>query len=145
MGAGVRPVYEIQQTLELERLAITSFAEQFDVQPVKLPIAYNIDYAMLSGENLMCWVEVKCRDVERYAYETLAISMKKIVNGVQLSKMSGKSFLLLVQWNDSLGWVKVKEDDELDIRLGGRKDRNDWQDVEPMAHFDVRQFKIIGG
>ena len=141
----MRPRYESERTLELERMAITKFADEFSVTPVKLPIAYNIDYALLSGENLMCWAEVKCRDVERYTYDTLAISMKKIVNGVQLSKMSGKSFLLLVQWNDSLGWIKVKEDDELDIRLGGRKGRNDWQDVEPMAHFDVRQFKIIGG
>ena len=28
-------------------------------------------------------------------------------------------------------------------RQGGRVDRSDWQDVEPMCHFNIQEFKPI--
>ena len=29
------------------------------------------------------------------------------------------------------------------VKQGGRKDREDWQDEEPVCHFDINDFKII--
>lgn len=139
----MRPAYETQQTLELERLAITSFAEQFDVQPIKLPIAYHIDYACLSGELLMFWAEVKCRKYPHNAFETFSISAKKILNGLHLRHLSGKGFYLVVQWTNALGYVQVTRELSQDIRFGGRKDRADWQDQEPMVHIPVDQFEFM--
>lgn len=139
----MRPVYENQQTLELERLAISTFADQFDVQPVKLPISYNIDYACLSGELLMFWAEVKNRNYPHNAFETFSISAKKILNGLHLRHLSGKGFYLVVQWTNALGYVQVTREMSQDIRFGGRKDRADWQDQEPMVHIPIDHFEFL--
>lgn len=139
----MRPIYENSQTLELERQTITRFAEVFSVEPVKLPISYNIDYALLNGDNIVCWAEVKCRQYRAAHFETFSISAKKILNGLHLRHLSGKSFYLVVQWLDKLGYLPMDRELAQDIRIGGRKDRNDWQDQEPMVHVPVDQFIFL--
>jgi len=29
------------------------------------------------------------------------------------------------------------------VRVGGRKDRNDWQDIEPVTHIPISEFKDV--
>ena len=53
---------------------------------------------------------------------------------------------LCVRWSDTSGYICLDdiEDDSIDITIGGRYDRNDWQDVEPLLTIDIGKFTIIG-
>lgn len=139
----MRPMYEDDASLSAEVNVIEKLSKQWKVDPIKLPIAYYVDYAMTMDGAVKCWLEVKCRHCTKDQYPTYFISAKKISNGIALAETTGKPFLLAVQWKDCLGWIDVKRGD-FDIRVGGRADRNDWQDIEPMAHFNTDKFNILG-
>lgn len=139
----MRPIYEGSGDLDNERTVITKLCEEWDMEAAKLPITYNVDYGLFKDSKLRAWVEVKCRSCGIDQYDTYFISAKKILNGVFLSQNTGSPFILAVQWTDALGYINIKSDTKFDIRIGGRRDRNDWQDVEPMAHFSTRDFNIL--
>jgi len=40
-----------------------------------------------------------------------------------------------------MGWINLNED--FLCKRGGRNDRNDWQDVEPVCHFRISKFKDV--
>lgn len=138
----MRPMYEDDDSLSAEKAVVTKLCDTWGMDAAKLPIAYNVDYALFKDEKLRCWLEVKCRNCSISQYETYFISSKKITNGINLSESTGQAFILAVQWNDALGWIKITKD-VFDIRIGGRRDRHDWQDIEPMAHFKTCDFTII--
>lgn len=138
----MRPMYENSDTLTAERNVVLTLCDKWNSEAVKLPIAYNVDYGLFRDETLRCWLEVKCRNCTIGQYETYFISYKKIVNGLRLADDSGKPFILAVQWSDALGWIKI-ERSRFEVKIGGRRDRNDWQDVEPMAHFKTQDFQLI--
>ena len=33
---------------------------------------------------------------------------------------------------------------EWDAKIGGRKDRGDWQDIEPVIHIPISEFNTVG-
>ena len=138
----MRPMYEDNNTLAAERKVIDFLCELWHMDAAKLPISYNVDYAMFKDGKLRAWMEVKCRYCASSQYDTYFISAKKIVNGIQLSETTGMPFVLAVQWEDKIGYMPVLKG-SFDIRIGGRQDRHDWQDVEPMAHFRIQDFKMI--
>lgn len=138
----MRPMYEDNETLAAESKLIKFLEGKWNAQAAKLPIAYNVDYGMFVNNELKCWLEVKCRYCTKDQYDTYFISSKKIVNGITLSEATGKPFILAVEWKDKTGWMEIKRDN-FDIRIGGRSDRNDWQDIEPMAHFKTQDFVLL--
>jgi len=48
----------------------------------------------------------------------------------------------VVKWNDMVGYVCMSEID-MDIQVGGRRDRGDAQDIEPVCMIPVKNFRRI--
>jgi hypothetical protein len=71
------------------------------------------------------------------------ISIAKIVSMKSLSNSCGVPCLLLVKWKDFGGYLDVSKVLPLKLSIGGRVDRNDDQDVEPVAHYEISLFKIF--
>ena len=138
----MRPMYENDATLQAEREVIAKLCDKWKVEASKLPIAYNVDYVLTRHDYAKVWIEVKCRHCSSTEYDTYFISAKKVVNGLALSEATNVPFYIAVQWKDRLGYIRVLKG-SFDIRIGGRKDRDDWQDVEPMAHFKVSDFTTV--
>jgi len=69
------------------------------------------------------------------------LSLNKIIHGMELARATDKPFLVVVEWNDMVGWHKVEKVHS--IRMGGRVDRGDWQDIEPVVHIPVTDFKQL--
>lgn len=138
----MRQIYETDSSLEAERKIVQDLCDKWKVNCAKLPISYNVDYCLLNDGKLRAWLEVKCRYCTSVEYPTYFISAKKIFNGLQMSEASGVPFILAVRWEDKLGFIRVLKG-SYKIKIGGRKDRNDWQDVEPMAHFNIKDFTMI--
>jgi hypothetical protein len=138
----MRPIYENDDTLQIERATITSLIGQRPLTAVKLPRRYAIDWALCTssahGALVHAWVECKRRYCKRSEFPTLMISLKKWQEGVELHKAGGKPFLIVVEWDDGIFFLRHDEvaspsgfANGVYVGIGGRMDRDDEEDVEP--------------
>jgi len=138
-----RPTYENAEDRSAETLAVQKFIRSFggEVDFIKLPVQYKMDFALTRNGFITALVEVKCRKNNKHTYPTYMISMSKLVAAAGYGNI-GINCILLVQWADSMGWVQMTNDD-WKVKVGGRKDRGDWQDVEPVTHIPISEFKDV--
>jgi hypothetical protein len=135
-----RPLYESQEDLANEKATIDRLAAHWRCVAVKLPIRYELDYGLCRNGDLMAWAEVKCRKVPREKYPTYMVSLGKVLAGLELAERTNLPFLLIVQWTDALGWIQPSA---RAVQMGGRRDRADCADVEPVVHIPIKDFKLI--
>lgn len=136
----MRPIYETPDTLRDERAVIQSACAHWGCESIKLPMSYRIDFAVLMGGQVEAWAEVKCRGK---MYPEMYLSLGKWSAGKELSRATGLPFLLLYSFKDrGVFWRRVDEDSPSFV-IGGRTDRNDWQDIEPMAVFSLNTFQPL--
>lgn len=147
----MRPIYENANDLRSEKKLISHVSDCWNVVSYKLPMSYKIDYAMYridtgtsnsSSENLVGFAEVKCRTHKFGTFPTYIISLAKVMEARRLARETDTKSLLIVSWTDKIGFLDFFSHHQ--IRHGGRADRNDWQDQEPVCHFDLKHFKGIG-
>lgn len=136
----MRPTYENEQSLAVEEKTMAAAAKVWGVDYQKLPKQYRIDWA-LSRKKIVCWCECKRRWNNKDAYPTLILSLSKVMHGVEMYKATEIPFVVIVEWNDGIYWNKIDKVGE--IGFGGRKDRGDWQDIEPVVHIPVTDFRQL--
>ena len=138
-----RPTYENASDRSAETVAVQKFIKSFggEVDFIKLPMQYKMDFALTRNGVRTALVEVKCRRNKKHAYPTYMISMSKLVAAAGYRSI-GINCILLVQWADGMGWVQMSNEG-WSVRVGGRKDRNDWQDIEPVTHIPISEFKDV--
>lgn len=136
-----RPFYETRKDLQKEISALRKIAVR--TTPVKLPLRYEIDFAMVDGDKICAFAEVKCRTNPFGQYPTLMISAAKLISGITLSGMTGCPFWLIVQWTDKIGALEIDSLSRFTMGIGGRWDRGDEQDIEPVVHIPTSAFKIL--
>lgn len=142
MSHSARPLYESQQDLLRERAVADQLSRRWNCEIYKMPVRYQIDWAMLRDGELKAFAELKIRNNEIGKYETFMISLGKWVFGNQLSVISGVPFFVVVKWSDGLFWHEAGTA-PVTITMGGRFDRNDSQDFEPVVHISTSAFKRI--
>ena len=147
----MRPMYENDNDLRSEKNLISYVSDCWNVASYKLPMSYKIDYAMYridtgtsasASESLVGFAEVKCRTHTFGTFPTYIISLAKVMEARKLARETNTKSILIVSWTDRTGYLDFFSHHQ--IRHGGRSDRNDWQDQEPMCHFDLKHFKGIG-
>jgi hypothetical protein len=138
----VRPKYETAQDLIEESETAKILDEYFGVSCVKLQaIAYIIDFAMVVDGEIISWAEAKRCHRKFNAKPHWSVSLNKIVHGLAYARATRLPFMVAVKWDDCVGYTNV--DYVPFTKMGGRYDRNDPLDIEPMAHFPNEQFQII--
>lgn len=137
-----RPMYESSRDRANEQRAIEAYCQAHGerVHAIKLPMAYTVDWGIFHDDSLICWAECKRRFNPKNRYETILLSCRKYLTGLDLGRLSGKPFVLIVEWDDSLGFHVCDGTAVKDIRVGGRRDRGDWQGVEPVVHIPISKF-----
>ena len=139
-----RPLYEEAQDRRNELEVIRILEKKWpDYSFKKLPSKYYVDFAAIHKDGITAWVEIKCRNNNHNLYKTYMISMDKVIHGLSFAEKTNKDFTLFVRWKDVIGWVTIDSIDKYSIEIGGRKDRGDTQDVEPVIHIPIEDFKII--
>ena len=135
-------MYENDNDLRSEKNLISYVSDCWNVASYKLPMSYKIDYAMYRNERPVGFAEVKCRTHTFGTFPTYIISLAKVMEARRLARETNTKSILIVSWTDRTGYLDFFSHHQ--IRHGGRSDRNDWQDQEPMCHFDLKHFKGIG-
>lgn len=140
----MRPTYESGADLAAEQAAIGVAAQTWGASYAKLPNQYRVDFAVLRNKSIVAWAEVKCRKHPHGQYPTLILSLAKHIAGVEMERQTDKPFLVLARWQDRLGYIRPSQG-SYEVCIGGRTDRNDWQDIEPVVHYPIADFKFMKG
>lgn len=137
-----RPMYETQADRDNENELSALLQTEFNCQMTKMPIKYSLDYMATRNGSAVAFIEVRHRKNTMWAYPTYMVSLYKAMKSKELEQMTGLPCFLVVQWRDAAGICKLPPDG-FDIRMGGSTRRNDPQDMEPMAYFDISEFRVI--
>jgi len=144
----MRPQYETESDIERENKVKEFLSSHWRCMFEKLPISYRIDYvAVVGGDKIMSWVEIKCRKIASDDFPTLFLSAGKWLAGLSLRDYTGLPFVLVYALQDKLCYLKVVKDfNEVEFKWGGRTIKTrDSADIEPMVHIPVNCFKEIEG
>ena len=142
----MRPVYETEKDRKMEQAIINELSDAWKIFYQKLPIKHRLDFALLDDKKaVIAWAEVKRRDNDSTTYDTYMLSLDKYMSGMQLFKLTGLPFYMVVKFSDGLYYCEVSllSYAQLNISFGGRTDRGDSQDVEPCIYFDSNLFKKV--
>lgn len=141
----MRPTYETKDNMAREHAVLETLRQVWHpVVITKLPPKYALDAFADWGTN-QALLEVKCRNCASTTYKTYMLSMRKVREGLDHAALIKQgAFLLVVEWTDGLFVCDVGEAIEhWHVDIGGRADRGDSQDIEPVVHIPVNRFHRI--
>jgi hypothetical protein len=137
-----RPIYERPANLKDERDAIPKIERVWKCTLEKLPIWYNLDFVAVRDHRVVAWVEFKRRKHKFGKFPDVFLSVGKLRSGLSLASVSTKvPAIFVVQFDDCLAQAPFLG--EWPIGFGGRTDRDDWQDREPVALIPVEAFRVL--
>ena len=134
----MRPTYETQGDVDNEREVMRLLCAKWQCQFAKLPKKYALDYVLIRHDEVKAFAEVKCRTNPVGAYPTYMLALQKVIAAKELTRSTGKPSMLIVRWSDAIGYTHLAGDYK--VRVGGRVDRGDWQDVEPVVDISLDDF-----
>jgi hypothetical protein len=134
-----RPHYENRKSLQKEHALAQGLEKRWECKLKKLPIKYMLDYAAWKNKQISAWVELKCRTIPFEQYDEYMISLAKVMAAKELSRNTGLQSFLVVQWSNKTAFLQLDNAD-YELRMGGRKDRNDPDDIEPCCYFKLKDF-----
>lgn len=138
----MRPMYESPEDRDNEDEIMEQLLSDTDFNYYKLPISYGVDFGVYKDLELKGWVEAKARTCRVDAYDTYILSFRKWEQATRLAKAAYVPFKLAVRWADRLG-VYTYHGERFCVRHGGRTDRGDSQDQEPVVHIPITRFNMI--
>lgn len=146
----MRKQYETKGDRQREQAVLSLIDQLWKCESVKLPKQYRLDYGILRGDHMTALAEVKVRNVRSDKYATLMVSAEKIRTGMDWASKFPMKFILFVGYEDGIFWCDASNLPWATVNypgiflgIGGRKDRNDWQDVEPVVHIPKQLFKRV--
>lgn len=143
----MRPFYESEADRTVELEAIEKIASAWGLGFAKMKTSNVIDFALLNGKRVVAVAEVKGRnyssaDIERFG--ELILSAGKMLSAQGWVALLRVPFVLVVKLTDGLFYMVIEPESdwpELSVEMAGRKDRNDWQDIEPCCLIPMSLFK----
>jgi len=139
----LRKIYETQYDLDNEKSISEVIQSVCNLSLRKLSMKYFIDFIAFRNKKAVAVVEVKKRNNNHDTYPTLILSLAKYNRGVEFFKVNGLKFIFAVQFNDGCFFYKYKDGDRFAIELGGRTDRKDAEDIEPVIHIPINRMKKL--
>lgn len=136
--SGDRPVYEDHLDRAAEGQLVAFLMAQCRWKGVeRTPRLYPCDWVVDLGSGDFGLLELKWRDKR---YEQYMISLHKVTMLLTMAKVGRFVPMLGVGWKDTKEvalWEDIREE-WLSPGFGGRRDRGDYQDVEPVVFLPVR-------
>lgn len=144
-----RPAYESALNLELERKVAQYLARERFAAGVlhKMPKYYNVDYAVCRADNqVAAFFEVKIRNYTHDKFKSLKLGSMKFVAASQMHAVYRVPIYLYVWYLDGLYETELlprKRSIPQPLTIWGRKDRDDWQDVEPSISISTLEMQLV--
>ena len=135
------PTYETQTDLANESRVMQAIADKYGLQLRKCPERYRMDAVFLTGGDIYCLVAFKRRNLASTTYPTFFISLSKAMAAAEIRDQTGIPVYLVVEWTDMIGRIDVRAYSK--VTIGGRKDRDDPNDYDLVAHYDIKNFERL--
>lgn len=139
-----RKLYESAENLDKERSVALFLEEKWKCEAVKMPIKYGLDYTFRRNKELVGFCEIKCLNYELSQFDRMSdgyfISLGKFMSAKSLVEFTKLPFFLVLDTTDGIYYRKFTNFENLRFTVNGRKDRSDWQDVEPMVLLETALF-----
>lgn len=143
-----RPIYESQVDLTHENKMKTFLEAKWNCTLHKVPLKYQVDWLAMRGKDPMAFVEFKHREkLSINAYPRYMISLDKWMKAKQLCKEVEIPFIMVITFTEGTYYGVFAHNGLHDVTygFGGRYDRGDAQDVEPMIYLPLKKFMKIEG
>lgn len=143
-----RPIYELQVDLTHENKMKTFLEAKWNCTLHKVPLKYQVDWLAMRGKDPMAFVEFKHREkLSIDAYPRYMISLDKWMKAKQLCKEVEIPFIMVITFTEGTYYGVFAHNGLYDVTygFGGRYDRGDAQDVEPMIYLPLKKFMKIEG
>jgi len=141
-------VRETNNHLMKERELMVAFARSINKTYIKLHKFSSVDYALVGDAGkVVAFVEVKCRKpTMEYMDERggIFLSSFKWAQAKILCDACHVPFIFVVSAEDTKWWHVTKDFQHDGLVVGGRWDRNDERDEEPVILLRKGRFKLIG-
>ena len=104
----------------------------------------SLDFMAIRDGKAVAFIEARQRKIAMNTYPTYMLSLYKATQARALPMTTGLPCFLAVQWTDKAGIAKLPPSHEdMHVEMGGTTRRDDPQDIEPMVHFDIANFKEL--
>jgi len=141
-----RPQYETSKDLDCEKQLSTILSQAWSCSFVKMPIKYHLDYAMLRDEKIVGFCEMKSPNYSLADFKRFGgffISLDKFMSANKLNETTKLPCMIVLNALDGVWYTTFHDARFHSFKIKGRKDRNDWQDMEPCVVLDTDQFKLL--
>ena len=141
-----RPMYESKEDLTHETKMKSFLEGKWSCTLQKLPLKYQLDWLAMRGKDPYAFVEFKHREkLSLNAYPRYMISLDKWMKAKQLCKELEIPFIMVITFTEGTYYGVFVNNALHDVTygFGGRYDRGDSQDVEPMVYLPLNIFKKI--
>lgn len=137
-----RKIYESDEDLKREAIVAEAIESARNVRLKKVPRKYFIDYAVMKDNAIIGWVEIKCRQGQHDRYSTFMLSLCKWREGLKLAEDTKTTFVVAVSYDDGIYLFDATglKAETVTFGFGGRSDRNDTEDYEPVVHIPIQSF-----
>jgi len=139
-----RPFYETAEDRKNERKLAHLIEVNYKCILRKMPIKLSLDFMEMRDGRAVAFVEARQRKTAMHRYPTYMLSLYKAMQARSLTMTTGLPCFLAVQWSDKAGIAQLPPAHEnMHVEMGGTTRRDDPQDIEPMVHFDIANFKEL--
>lgn len=140
-----RPIYESDADRQNEQAMADFIAARYKLTMHKMPMKLYIDYVGILDGKAKAFFEMRQRKNAMHQYPTFMIGMHKVQSAYNLAAVTGLPCMLIVQWTDHMGMCKLPPPERANLYWdwGGSDRREDEQDWEPMAYWDISVFKVL--
>lgn len=141
-----RPDYVTSADEDREREVADILKSKLSVDEVrKNPRFFPMDLSLLRNGTVVCFAEVKSRNFESTEYPDVFLSVARAINMSNFASVTGLPVLLVWNFVDAMMGISIRKGLEAPwpIKMAGRTDRNDTDDIEPMFMVPVHKLKIL--
>lgn len=137
--------YETPEHQTAERAVADELAAHFGIELRKHGDFNRSDYCAIDRKSVTRIIEIKCREYTMERLESLGgyfISLGKYTHCVCLSRVGRIGFAIAVRTTDGL-WLHEADGQHDGVVWGGRTDRGDPNDVEPVVVLRRARFQKL--
>jgi hypothetical protein len=136
-----RPTYESSTNVAKELEIAAKFCSVFDCTYEQYPPLHAVNGKFVKDGKVQAIAEIKVRNNASNKYPTLMMSSSKYRKGLDWAHKENAPFLLVIKFTDGLFMTKVGA--KYQESIGGRKDRNDPDDIERCVYIPMDSFKQV--
>ena len=136
----MRPIYETPADLKNEREVADYLSVKWECNFVKLKISYGLDFGVVKDGVLVATAEIKCRNYTSKQIDGWGGLMLSASKSHRASEWT-VPFVLAAKLTDGLFVATINHWAPYTIKITGRKDRGDWQDIEPCCIIPMSEFE----